>query len=376
MNRITNPKRKGGLAREVILPRLRFGLSSNLPRLRFGLVLLLIAPLLLATFAAAAEPMLARFEYREPHMGTTVRIVLYAKDRTAANTAARAGFDRIRQLDERLSDYKPDSELSRLSAGSPHAQPVAVSDDLWTVLVRSQQIARDSEGAFDITVGPYTKLWRRTMRQKELPSDERLAEARDAVGFKHLALDEKAKTARLARPKMRLDLGGIAKGFAADEALAAIRAGRVRQALVAVSGDIALGEAPPRERGWRVAIEPLEREKSPPRSLELSRCGISTSGGSRQFVEIEGRRYTHILDPRTGMGIQRDVSVTVIALDAITADGLATAITIVGNDKGVELIKKYEGAATRIAEVADGRATVVASPNWDATVAAKAAGRQ
>ena len=152
-------------------------------------------------------------------MAVDFRIVLYAADEATAKQAAAAAFARIKQLDEALSDYKPDSELNRLSDTAPSPQPVPVSDDMWRVLSAAKRISAQTGGAFDCTVGPVVKLWRRARRSRELPSAEALAVARDAVGDQFLELDAQQHAARLLKPKMRLDLGGIAKGYASDEAL-------------------------------------------------------------------------------------------------------------------------------------------------------------
>jgi len=162
-------------------------------------------------------------------MGSITRITIYARD----DSAIPATFARIKELDDKLSDYKPDSELNRVCR-TAHERPVRVSDDLFRVLEAAQQIAYDTDGAFDVTVGPLTHLW----RQRKLPTPE----AMSRVGYRNLVLDSKNRTVFLKLAGMQLDLGGIAKGFAADEALAVLRARGVPRALVAVSGDLAIGD--------------------------------------------------------------------------------------------------------------------------------------
>jgi len=256
----------------------------------------------------------------------------------------------VAALDRMLSDYDSASELSRLSATAPMSQRiaasqgVAVSRELWAVLEHSQRLAQETDGAFDATVGPLTKLWRRARRQKALPPKERLTEALAATGYKHLRLDPERRTVQLLRGGMRLDLGGIAKGFAADEALAALKKEGVPRAMVAASGDMALGEAPRSERGWKVAIGALDpKQAKASRFLRLANCGVSTSGDAFQYVVIDGKRYSHIVDPRTGPGLTRRTSTTVIAADGMTADGLATAVTVLGPKAGMEFVKKQRG---------------------------------
>jgi thiamine biosynthesis lipoprotein len=278
-------------------------------------------------------------------MGTQFGIALYAPDEETARRAFEAGFARIGELDDRLSDYDATSELSRLSQASPTTEPVSLSDDLWKVLVASQEISRRSSGAFDVTVGPLTQLWRRARRQKELPDEDRLRAALEAVGYQHLRLNAANQTAELLKPKMRLDLGGIAKGFACDEALRAMAKHGVTRALVNGGGGLSLGDSPPGEKGWKVGVAPLEAEAEPSRVLLLANCGIATSGDAWQFVEIGGIRYSHIVDPRTGLGLTTRSSVTVVAPNGALADGLATAASVLGPETGLQLVEETPGAA-------------------------------
>jgi len=325
--------------------------------------------------AAAGADALARHVRTELHMGVEFEVVVYSDDTALAEKALTAGMARVAALDQALSDYNLESELSRLSAtstvaGSPASgevkfPAVKLSDDLWTVLAFSQQLSQQSDGAFDVTVGPLTKLWRRARRQKALPDPELLQTARAAVGYQHLRLDPEARTAQLLKPNMRLDLGGIAKGYAADEALAAIKKLGLTRALVRASGDIAAGDAPPGETGWLIGIAPLNPDEPPQRFVRLANNAISTSGDSRQHLEIGGKRYSHILDPRTGLGIESRSSVSVIAPRGMTADSLATAVSILGPDKGLALVAKYNGAALlMIAEDGEGQIREVASSNF------------
>ena len=209
----------------------------------------------------------------------------------------------------------------------------------------AQTVSEQSGGAFDVTIGPLTKLWRRARREKALPADERVAEARQAVGYQWLKLDPAGRTAQLLRANMRLDLGGIAKGFAADEALGEIRRAGLSRALVRASGDIAAGDAPPGETGWLVGIAPLDPDEPPTRFVRLANRAVSTSGDARQHLFVNGRRYSHLIDPRTGLGIPGRSSVTVIAPRGIQADSLASAISILGPEKGLALAERLEGVS-------------------------------
>lgn len=306
-----------------------------------------IATLAIATSRPleADEPALQRFEQTQPHMGTQFNIALYAPDEATAQKAFEVAFARIQELDDRMSDYDATSELSRLSQSSPTSAPIAVSDDLWRVLVAAQELSQRSNGAFDVTVGPLTLLWRRTRRQRELPSQERLEQARAAVGYQHLRLHPDRQAVELLRPRMRLDLGGIAKGYASDEAIKAMNKLGVTQALVNASGGLSIADPPPGQKGWKVGVAPLDPEAEPSRVLLLANCGVATSGDAWQYVEIEGTRYSHIIDPRTSLGLTTRSSVTVVAPTGMLADGLATAASILGPEKGMDLIEATPGAA-------------------------------
>jgi FAD:protein FMN transferase len=299
-----------------------------------------------------------RFEFRQVHMGVSFKVLLYAADETTANRAAQTAFARIAELDQAMSDYKPDSELSRLSDASPSPEGIPVSDPLWFVLTRAQELAARSDGAFDITVGPYVKLWRRSRRQKELPRPERIAEAARAVGFRHLELDPQSRRVRLLRPDMRLDLGGIAMGYAVDQSLKLLAEAGIRSALVDASGDIGVTDPPPGEPGWKIGIAPMVPGGPPSRILVLSNAAVTTSGDAFQFVEIEGKRYSHIIDPKTGLGLTDRSAVTVVAPDCITADSVTKAVLVLGPTAGLALIDATPNAAAIIVRAPDGRAEV------------------
>ena len=282
-------------------------------------------------------------------MGVQARIVLYAPDRAAAERGATAAFDRIAALDATMSDYRRDSELMRL-AGRSGAGPVPVSADLFHVLHRAGQLARLSGGAFDITAGPLVQLWRTARDTGTLPGPDALETARSRSGYALLRLDAEDSTATLASNDMRLDLGGIAKGFAADEALATLRAHGLPHAMIEFGGDIVTGDAPPQKRdtadksenngpendktGWRIT-EPLSG-----RTFHLKNAAISTSGDTVQFVVIDGTRYSHVLDPRTGIPLTNRIAVTVIAPEGILSDGLATMLSVLGPDEGMPLVER------------------------------------
>ena len=313
-----------------------------------------------------AESKLERFEFERIEMGVPFKIALYAPDKATANKAADAAYARIRNLNRIMSDYDAQSEVMRLCRTSGPGKPVKVSRELLLVLSRSLALSKQTDGAFDVTVGPLTKLWRRARRQKKPPPANRLAEARKLVGFRFLQIDEKAGTVELLKPGMRLDLGGIAKGYAADEALAVLRKHGITRALIDGSGDIVVGDPPPGTSGWRIGIAPLDRpDRRPSRFLRIKNAAVATSGDAFQFLEIDGRRYSHIIDPRTGLGLTTRRSVTVIARHGITADSLASAVSVLSVDCGLKLIDRQKDAAALIVELQGNQRQCFSSSRWD-----------
>jgi len=320
--------------------------------------------------AAAQNPsdknQLQRRQFEQVEMGMPFKVLLYSADPQAANRAAAAAFARIHELNGVMSDYDSGSELSRLSATAGSGKATPVSADLWNVLSRAQKLADQSDGAFDVTVGPLIKLWRRARRAKEMPSPERLAEAKVSVGHDSLRLDPEARTAELLKPGMRLDLGGIAVGFALDEALKVLAEHGITQVLIDGSGDIVVGDPPPGEPGWRIGVAPSEGKNSvASRYLSLKNCALTTSGDDVQFVEFDGKRYSHILDPRTGLGVTDHSSVTIVAPDCITADSLATATSVLGPKRGMALLEHYPGTTALILRRNGSQVETTQSPGFE-----------
>jgi len=291
-----------------------------------------------ALFARPAATQDVRRQYVELHMGMAVRIIVYAPDDATARRAARAAYARIAELENVMSDYRPESEVRRLAARA--GEPVRVSDDLFVVLARAVDLWRRSEGAFDVTVGPFVELWRTARRTGALPLRAALDSAARRVGSDKVHLDSVARTVRLDTPGMRIDLGGIAKGYILDRALDALRVQGVTRALLEAGGDIVLGDPPPGRRGWRIAIAAGD--------TILANRAVSTSGDTEQFVIIGGVRYSHVIDPRTGMGLTSRREATVVAPDGVTADGLATALTLVDDARGARLLQSFPQAVARV----------------------------
>ncbi|MGQ9575279.1 MAG: FAD:protein FMN transferase [Thermoguttaceae bacterium] len=307
---------------------------------------------------------LRRFEFQGVQMAVPVRLVLYSADSAGANRAAKAAFDRMGQLNSILSDYDPESEVRRLCDSSGRGEPFSVSNDLWRVLTHAQDLSRRTNGAFDVTVGPVVRLWRRARRQHELPAPDKLQQARQLVGYQLMELRWPERQVILKKPGMRLDLGGIAKGYVLEEALAVLREHGVSRALISAGGDIALGEPPPDRPGWTIGVATLRPDEPPGLYLSLSRCSVATSGDTWQYVEIGGRRYSHIVDPRTGYALTERTQLTVVAPDGMTADGLATALNVLGPQEGLRLVEETPRAAALVLQAQDGTLRTAQSSRW------------
>jgi thiamine biosynthesis lipoprotein len=268
-----------------------------------------------------------RYEFAEAHLGMPVRTVLYARDEETARGAARAGFDRIAALEDLLSDYRPARELRWLEERP--GEWISVSPEVFVVMGRAVELAHATDGAFDPTIGPLVSLWREARRRGRLPDAHARAAASRLVGWRHVALDPERRAVRLALRGMRLDLGGIAKGFIIGEALRALEAHGVSRAMIEAGGDIVVSGAPPGRSGWRI-VTPGADAAFASRARSLTHAALSTSGADSQFVVVDAVRYSHVVDPRSGLGVTHDFVARVIAPDGATADALATALGVLG----------------------------------------------
>lgn len=296
--------------------------------------------LLLGLGGAGAEE--KRFTYERPLMGTKFAITCYSEDEAAAKRAAGEAFAAGAEINAVASDYLADSELMQLS-GKTGA--VKVSPLLGELLDAAFTRAAETEGAFDPTLGPLSRLWRKSREAGALPEAEELATAKAASGRGNAEWDRAAGTIRLKKPGMQLDLGGIAKGFAADKMYEVMKKRGFPRALIAAGGDLRLGEPPPGKAAWRVGLQTFDEEE-PEEVVELVNCAVSTSGDLHQFVEIGGKRYSHILDPKTGLGLTERIAVSVIAPTATLTDALATAACVAGTEKAEAMCLK--AGATRV----------------------------
>jgi thiamine biosynthesis lipoprotein len=284
-----------------------------------------------------------RFTFERPLMGTKFSITCYGEDEAAAKKAAGEAFAIGMQINAVASDYLPDSELMKLSGQVGKA--VKVSPLLGELLEASFRKARETEGAFDPTLGPLTKLWRQSRDTKALPDPELLAKAKAASGWTNVEWDREAGTIVLKKPGMQLDLGGIAKGFTAEKMFGVMKARGFGKSLIAAGGDLRMGDPPPGKTAWRVGLQTFDKDE-PEEVVELSNCAVSTAGDLHQFVEIGGKRYSHIIDPKTGLGLTTRIAVSVIAPTGAVADGLDTAACVAGAEKAEAMCLR--AGATRV----------------------------
>lgn len=296
-------------------------------------------------FSAEKPPLsapLERYEYKAEKMGVPVRIIFYANSEKLAEKVSDDVYARFDELNLVMSDYFPDSEIIRVCRESEKTGGfVPISADLYRVLSESRRFTDLTEGAFDITVSPIVKLWRRSRIFKSLPPAEYLQKAKELTGNRNWELLPD-KGVRLLKKNVRFDVGGIAKGFAMDEALKIFEKAGISRVLIDAGGDVRLGDAPPNAKGWRIGIASLAKSGDADRYIEVARCGVATSGDTFRYVEINGVRYSHLIDPRSGQPMTVHRIVTVIAPDGTTADALASAFSILPPEKGLDLARQLK----------------------------------
>lgn len=285
---------------------------------------------------------LPRFDFSGPGMATTFRIACYAENAAIAEKAADACFKRIAELNAVFTDYDPTSELMRLCA--PKAiYPMAVSAPLYDILKRARLFAEQTQGAFDPTCGHLSQLWRRAKRQGKLPPTDRLKKAIAATDWRRITLHPESRRITLKTGTL-LDLGGIAKGYAADECQRILKAHGISQSVVQAGGDTTANDAPPGLSSWPITLRTDAQHET---QIALSNRSVSTSGDLYQFVEIDGQRYSHIISPRTGLGLTTPIACSVIAPDCTTSDALATAMCVLGKTDGEKLAANLKSIEVR-----------------------------
>lgn len=289
------------------------------------------------------------------HMGTLVSITAVAATDATAQAAIGAGFREIKRLEQLLSTWIAESELSQVNRAAGHA-PVSVSHETMELVARSLEIARMTEGGFNIAVGPAIEAWS-VMDRQRIPAKEELEQLKPLVDWASIELNHIAKTIYLPLPGMRIDVGGIGKGYAADKAAEEMKKAGARAGVVALSGDIKTFGSLPGSLGFPVGIKHPREEGAVLAIVDLKDEAISTAGDYERFFEQDGIRYHHILDPQTLQPARACQSVTVIAKEGTLADGLDTGIFVLGPERGMALIERIADVEAIIID-ADGHMTV------------------
>lgn len=323
------------------------------------IVLLLAVALFPVRVSSADQNGLRRFEFQQMQMGTVFRLVLYATSAEIAAKASSEAFHRIEAIEQALSDYREDSELNRAERLASEG-PFLVSKDLFRVLSWALELARATRGAYDPTVKPLALLWKSAQLKGKLPSREELSGAIDFVCYENILLNERTRSLRLRHDGVRIDLGGVGKGYAAEQAFRLLEAQGLPNVLVDAGGDLRLGIPPPGRSGWEIELDSRDLT----RTFQLREVAVATSGDKYQYVELDGKRYSHIVDPRTGLGVSGARLVTVIATDAMEADGYATALSVLSPREGIALVEGRENVEARIQVEREGKVLLFRSSGF------------
>jgi thiamine biosynthesis lipoprotein len=306
-----------------------------------------------------------KYIFEKPEMGSPFTITIYCNDSVQAAVSARAAFEKAEALNVILSDYLDSSEINRLSRTAGAGRYVPVSAQLFAILQRAVEAGRLSGGAYDISVGPLMKLWRDARSTKIFPDKGSIRAARRLTDYRFIHLDTAAQTVMLGKKGMKLDVGGLGKGFVAAAALEVLRENGIDCAMLNAGGKIVTAEPPPGKKGWLIGINaPEEKEALLPQLLLLKEKSVASSGDIYRYVELNGKRYSHIVDPATGIGLTHRKNVTAIADDGCTADWLSTACSVLSTRKAMRLIKKIPGAALLITERKRGRIRMRSSAHF------------
>jgi thiamine biosynthesis lipoprotein len=295
-----------------------------------------VSPFLLCALGLAASPpaqTLARHEASRMSMACAYDILAYGEDGGALPGILEAALDEVDRIDRLMSHYKPESPLSRLNRAAA-AGPVPVDPELFDFIAECLRYSRESDGAFDITVGPLMKTWGFFRGGGRLPTADEIEEVRGRIGYTHVVLDRKARTIRFDRPGMELDLGGIAKGYAVDRVVALLRRAHVTAALVSAGGSTIYGlGAPPGREAWDVEVQDPAGGGRVALTVPLRDRALSVSGRAEKSFERDGIVYAHIMDPRTARPVQGILSVAVLTTTGTAGDALDDAFFVEGVER-------------------------------------------
>lgn len=315
---------------------------NSLPRFFFFL-----SSVLLCITISSANAQEQRYTFEKGLMGSPFKLVVYAPTDSVAQLAADRAFKRVEELNEIMSDYRDGSEINRLSATSGSGQWVEVSKDLFDILAISQDISAKTGGVFDATLGPVVQMWRHATRKGIFPGEDEIRDALARTGYAKLKMDPKTRRVMLTQTGMRLDIGGLGKGYAAEEAIKEVKKLGITSAMMDAGGKIVLTDPPPGTKGWNINVS---NGSDSLQAMQLSNVSLATSGPTYRYMEYKGVRYSHIVDPKTGIGLLFHVRTTVISPDGTVADALATAFSVAGIRQSKKYLKRFKGSKVWLVE--------------------------
>lgn len=310
-------------------------------------VLILIMPEGCAGIRPSSPPTISK--RAQMHMGTLVTVTALASDKDIGDRAVQVAFDEIKRLEQLLSTWRPDSELSQVNAEAGR-RSVQVSRETFELVVRSLEMAQLTHGGFNIALGPAIEAWSVTERQ-QIPDGPTLERLKPLVDWTSIQIDKTARTIYLPHKGMRIDVGGVGKGYAADRAVEVMKRAGAEGGVVALSGDVKAFGVLSERSGFPVGIRHPREEGTLIGIIDLHDEAISTAGDYERYFEQDGVRYHHILDPHTLQPARGCQSVTVIAKDGTMADGLDTGIFVLGPEEGMALVERLPGVEAIIIDV-------------------------
>lgn len=304
-----------------------------------------------------------KFSYSEMKMGSAFNLIIVSADSNKANHLARKSYELVDSLNHIFSNYDSSSELSKINA-SAGLLPYKMSRAMLDLVQKSQYAYIQSKGAYDISIGPLSSLWRNARKAKLFPEASTVLATKKLVGFAQIKINKRLGTIFLPNANMQLDFGGIAKGYIAQWVINFLKANGIQQALVDAGGDIVMSGPPLNQKGWLIGVNlPETTDQLLNKKLQLSNCSVATSGDVYQFIEYKGVKYSHIINPLTGYGVTNLRNVTIVAKTGATADWLATACSILPIKEAKQLAISHQ-AALLITTLKNGKLVFEATPNF------------
>ena len=304
-----------------------------------------------------------KFSYSEMKMGSAFNLIIVSADSNKANHLARKSYELVDSLNHIFSNYDSSSELSKINA-SAGLLPYKMSTAMLDLVQKSQYAYIQSKGAYDISIGPLSSLWRNARKAKLFPEASTVLATKKLVGLNQVKINKRLGTIFLPNANMQLDFGGIAKGYIAQWVINFLKANGIQQALVDAGGDIVMSGPPLNQQGWLIGVNlPETTDQLLNKKLQLSNCSVATSGDVYQFIEYKGVKYSHIINPLTGYGVTNLRNVTIVAKTGATADWLATACSILPIKEAKQLAISHQ-AALLITTLKNGKLVFEATPSF------------